>query len=173
MNRVILRGEPSGPGIQQEGKQGAAPASALVPPLVAFGLVLVGVGVVDLGFAWWPLRFGVGEWEFGTASRTFNSLALGTTGLVFLVVGASARRSRGWLRVLTVISVLGFLFVVGTFGLFALNAPVALRAVPAQGHSTLVRSIVRTTAFAVLYMVFFAWLSRYTWRRGSGAKGEP
>ncbi len=168
MSGVIL------PGAAAAGqRQASGPGSArqVVPVLVAFGLTMAMVGLIDLAMAWWPPHFGKGEWEFGTASRTFNSLALGTTGFIALV---SAGVLGGWtrgLRALAVVSLFGTLFLLAAFVLFGLNVPLALSAVPATARAGLVRAIVRTTLFAVLYLLFYGWLSWYTWRRGGAAKG--
>jgi hypothetical protein len=175
MNKVIMRGEFGESDTKRVTPQAAVNVTpAIVPPFAAFGLVLLAVGVVDLGLAWWPLQLGSGEWEFGTASRTFNSLALGSTGFVFLVVAASAQ---GWvfgLRVLAGLSVLGVLLLLGALTLFGLNVPVALGAISEQARPTLVRAIGRTTVFAVLYIGLFGWLSWFTWRRaGAAGTGAP
>ncbi len=153
------------------GRSGSEPLSVVLTPLLAFGLVLLAVSSVDLGLLWWPLRFGTGEWEFGTTSRTFDSLALGTTGFVFLVVTASARRSTRALRVLGVAAVVGLAALIGMLILYWLNVPVALRSVPEQTRAAVQTSVVRSTAFALLYIALFFWLSWYTWRRAGAAKG--
>lgn len=182
LNNVILGGESArraagrgmerGPASESVGSA-AGVASAIVPPFTAFGLVLLGVGIVDLGLVWWPLQIGTGEWEFGVASRTFTSLALGTTGFVLLVVAAAAQ---GWvlgLRVLAVLALVGLLFLLGALLLFGTNVPVALSVVPDQTRPALVRSIGRTVAFAALYIPLFGWMSWFTWRRAGAAKGAP
>lgn len=172
MNQVIVRGE-AGP--SETGKVPKRPARdvapALAPPMIAFGLVLLGVGIVDLGLAWWPLRFGTPEWEFGTASRTFNSLALGSTGFMFLVMAAVVRDSVMGLRVLAGLALIGCIALAGTLVLYLSHVPVALGAVPADTQSTLVRAIFRSTTFALLYIVLFGWMSWFTWRHAGVGKG--
>ena len=133
------------------------------------GLALTGVGLLDLAFAWWPADFGVGEWEFGTASRTFDALALLTVGWTLLLAAALLRRSATGLRVLAVAFVLLTLFLVGALVLYALNIPLALKAMPAASKSALVRAIARTGSFAAIYITLYGWLSWFTWRR-AGAK---
>ena len=147
-------------------------ADALAPPFLAFGLVVTAVGIIDLGIAWWPLRFGVGEWEFGMASRTFNSLALGTTGFIFLVVAVSARRSVWGLRAVAALATVAFLGLLMIAALFALNVPVALGAVEALVRPSLETAILRTSCFAVLYIALYGWLSWFTWRRSGVEKRE-
>lgn len=152
-----------------------SPATALsgfLPPLIAFGLVLCGVGIVDLGLAWWPLRFGTAEWEFGMASRTFDSLALGTTGFALLVAAAAARNRPVELRVLAAVSLLLVVVLLGVAMLYALNAPVALSRIPDEARSALTRAMTRTTLFAGMYLVLYGWFSWFTWRRaGAATKG--
>jgi hypothetical protein len=166
MTKVILGREAAKP-IHAVSAGGLA--ASIVPPLFAFGLVLFGVGLVDLGLVWIPFRFGVGEWEFGTASRTFDSLALGTTGFVFLAVAASAR---GWdvvLRLLAAAAVVIMVALLGAFILYALNAPLALRAIDDSARTLLLRAMFRTTAFAGMYILLFGWLSWFTWRQAGAA----
>jgi hypothetical protein len=149
-----------------------ASVAGLVPPLIAFGLVLLGVGMVDLGFAWLPLRFGVGEWEFGTASRTFDSMALGTTGFAMLVAASAVRNRPAELRVLGVLSLLVVLFLLGAAFLYVRQAPMAMAQVPEQARDALSRAMVRTALFAGLYVVLFSWFSWFTWRRAGAASKE-
>ena len=175
MTDTILRSDAREPSVRPESGSGATVdvGAAIVPPLTAFGLILVAVGMIDLGLAWWPPMFGRGEWEFGTASRTFNSLALGATGYVFLVMAASLRRWALGLRSLSVVSAIGFLALAGVLLLYWKNVPVALAAVPEQSRPALEQAILRSTSFAVLYILLFGWLSWFTWRRGGAGRGAP
>lgn len=164
----LLRDRPA----QAVGSTTAASEVGFAAPLQAFGLVLCGVGVVDIGLLWWPLQLGTGEWEFGVISRTFDSLALGTTGLVFVTAAAAVRGRVVALRILSIVAVLLFCWLAASFLLYALNVPVALNAVPEQVRPQLVRAIGRTTAFAGLYIAFFGWLGWFTGRRaGAATKG--
>lgn len=171
MADVVLGGESDRPKTQPVKRSTEATLQSIAKPLLAFGLVLVGVGVIDVALAWFPLRFGVGEWEFGTASRTFDSLALGTTGFVFISLSATIR---GWalaLRALAVVAAVVLLFLLAAYVLYALNIPIALGAVSGERHRIMQRAIVRTTAFAGMYTVLFGWLSWFTWRLGGAEKG--
>lgn len=172
MNKVIIGGEAALPDTVRVPKK-AVPdvGAALAPPMVAFGLVLLGVGIVDLGLAWWPLRFGTAEWEFGTASRTFNSLALGSTGFVFLVMAAAVRSWVTALRVLAALALIGCIALAGTLVMYLSHVPVALGAVPADTKATLEMAIFRSTSFALMYIVLFGWMSWFTWRRAGAGKG--
>lgn len=144
---------------------GTAPAQPFLVPLVALGLVLVGVSAVDLGLAWFPPRFGFGEWEFGTVSRTFDGLALGTIGLVVLTVAAVKGGRRRSLLALAILYSVAVLVLLGMAILYGLNAPVALARVPVEAKRVMAHAVVRTTLFIVLYVALYGWMSRFTWRQ--------
>jgi hypothetical protein len=169
MSTVILGSEPAR-GAQKPAKN--VGAESLAPMFFAFGLVVTIVSLIDVSLAWFPLRFGSGEWEFGTSSATFNAMPLAATGLLFLSMAAALSRSAVALRVMSIISLLTALFLAGSIVLFGLNVPLALGAVPAEVASLLKRGILRTTAFAGLYIPLFGWLCWFTWRRaGAATKG--
>lgn len=134
-------------------------------PLVALGLALVAVAAVDLGLAWYPPRFGYQEWEFGTASRTFDGLALGTIGLVLLTVGAVASRGKRRLLALVIVHVLALFVLLAVAGLYALNAPVALARVPLEARQLLTHAVIRTSLFILFYLPLYGWLALFTWRQ--------
>ena len=142
-------------------------------PLAALGGLLVLVSAFDLGFAWFPLNLGNEEWEFGTISRTFDGLALGTVGLGFLMVAGTAQRSRAVLAGLAAVFTVSVIVLLAMVALYALNAPVALGAAPARAQSVLERAVARTSVFMVLYVGFYVWSTWFVWRRlksiGKGA----
>jgi hypothetical protein len=130
----------------------------------ALGLAICAVAAVDFVLAWTPFRFGNGEWEFGTVTRTMDSLALGTTGVVLLVVSAAVQRLRLALALLGVLAVLAVVGLIGCLVLYGLTVPVALKAVPAEASSVLKRAVVRTSSFGLIYLVLYSWLGWFTWR---------
>ena len=138
--------------------------TALAVPLTALGLVIGGVAIIDLVFAWLPARFGSAEWAFGVASRTFDSFGGVTMGLVFLTLAAGVRGSVWGLRLLSAAFGLFFLVLLVWAALFARNIPVALAAVPDAARQLLHLSIVRTALFAGLQIAVYGWLSWFTWR---------
>lgn len=139
-------------------------------PLAALGFLLTGVSLFDLGYSWFPMRFGNEEWELGTISRTFDGLPLGTVGLGFLTVVATAKRSRIGLGVLAVVFTIGVIVLLGMVALYALNVPVALGAAPPQAVPVLKRAVARTAVFMTLYLPFYGWLSWFTWRQFSNSR---
>jgi hypothetical protein len=148
-----------------------ARARGVVAPLVAFGLTLVVIGLLDLGFAWIPAQFGNGEWEFGTISRTFDNLALLTVGAGLLLGAALYRGSPTLLRVLGTIFGLLALALLGAAAIYALNLPLAFRAIPDAARETLTRAVWRTGVFATVYVALYGWLSWFTWRRAGAYAG--
>ena len=49
------------------------------------GLVFLVIGLLDLGLGWYPPRFGSAEWEFGTITRTLDSLPISVLGLAMVM----------------------------------------------------------------------------------------
>lgn len=148
-----------------------APAVALFPPVLALGLTLVGVALIDHGLSWLPLRLGSAEWEFGTISRTFDGLALGTIGMMLITCAAVLRNSAVFLRALAFVLALLFAFLLASAFVYALSAMVALAATPPEAASLVRRAVARTSAFAVLYLVLYGWAVWFIWRRAGAAKG--
>jgi hypothetical protein len=93
------------------------------------GAVFTVVGLTDIVLAWLPPALGNGEWEFGTISRTFDSLPLPFIGMA-LVTAAGVARGLLWQRrvAAVVMAVLGAL-VVASLVIYATNIPLALRSV--------------------------------------------
>ena len=130
----------------------------------ALGVAIGAVATIDLAMAWLPFRFGNGEWEFGTVTRTLDSLPLATTGVALLAVAAAVTKSRWALRLLGVVFLLSVVALIICLVLYGLNVPVAIRAVPVEAAPVLKRAIARTLSFGLIYIVFYAWLSYFTWR---------
>lgn len=163
---------------------GSAPPAASATPLdrawqraapvfAALGLAITAVAALDLGLAWVPAQFGNPEWEFGTVTRTFDSLALGTTGLGWLLIWSVVRKVRWALVALGLVFVLLLVGIVGGLVLYWLNVPVALGAVPAEAGTMLKRSVARSSVFGTTYLALYAWLSWFTWRAWRAeARGE-
>lgn len=152
--------------------RGRVDGASLFAPAFALGLLLCLVAAIDLGFVWFPLRFGNGEWELVNSGRTFDAMTLPTVGLVLLAVAAALRGSRWLFGAVAAVATLLLLCLLLAAGLYALNVPVALGAVPDQAKSALVRSMVRTALLMSLYLPMYGWFSWFTWRRFGAAKRE-
>lgn len=93
------------------------------------GAAFTFVGLTDILLAWVPPALGNGEWEFGTISRTFDSLPLPFIGMA-LVTAAGVARGKLWQRRVAgvIMAVLGALIVVALV-IYAMSIPLALRSV--------------------------------------------
>ena len=132
----------------------------------AIGFVLLVVGVLDLALAWFPLRFGTPEWEFGTISATLNNMPVPAMGLALLLAYAAAERNVGvlltvavWGAVMTV-----FLSVAAVF--YGLDVPLALRAVQnpvaLRGLKT---GMIKAVISLIGYGGFHVWATVFAIRR--------
>ena len=131
-------------------------------PTPDFGWFLLGVaglafflaGLADIGLAWLPLRVGNAEWEFGTVSRSLDSLPLPLLGISLVLAAGVARGKRFWSWAAVVVLALFAVFVVVAGVLYGLDVPLALRAVKDPVIlGGLKKSIFRTGVQAVLYAV--------------------
>lgn len=128
------------------------------------GFAIAAIGWTDLLFAWFPPDFGNFEWEFGTSSRTFDGLALGTIGFGALVGALAGLGRRRAIMVAAVVSSLMLLFVAGSALLYWLSIAPAWGASPQPIREALKVAFFRTSVFIVLYLVVYGWLTWFTWR---------
>jgi hypothetical protein len=137
------------------------------PPAPDFGWKLLGfvggvllvVGLVDLGLAFYPPMFGNPNWEFGTISGSLNSLPVPMLGLGLLLGAAVAR---GWIlgtRVWAIVGIVLAVFIVAAAVIWALNLPLAFRSVQEPAARLgLKKSVTKSVAQAILYPVAFLWI---------------
>ena len=130
------------------------------------GTALALAGFFDLILAWFPLGIGNPEWEFGTVTGTLNGLPLPTVGLVLVLISA---RERGRIVLARIIGGLFAIMAVAIILagiLYALDVPLALRAVQNQlARSGLIKAIIKALGLVVVYSVVFSWIAVGTWRR--------
>lgn len=133
------------------------------------GVVSVVVGMTDLLLAWFPLRVGAPEWEFGIATATMENLPLTMVGLSLILAAGVVLENKKSVVAVAVFMLLLLMVVVGLSLLFALNVPLALRAVTAEpARTTLLKSMAKTSVQAVVYMIFFGLVGIRTLRHGLG-----
>ena len=150
-------------------------------PVPEFGWLLLGVagvafflaGAADIVLAWVPLRLGNAEWEFGTVSRSLDSLPLPLLGIALVLAAGVARGKRGWSVSAVVVLTLLALFVVIAGVLYGLDVPIAVQAVKQPlVLEGLKKSIFRTVLQAVLYAgatATLAWLGINRIRKASSS----
>jgi hypothetical protein len=132
--------------------------------LAATGAVLAIVGWVDWALLWVPLRFGTVEWEFGTISASFDALPLATIGSAVFIAAAL---NGGWRRTLIVAGVVMPLFATGfllVIGVYLLDIPVLLRDAGEAIRPVLLKAVAKTSLYAVLYTITYAWLALTCWQ---------
>ncbi|MEP6482606.1 MAG: hypothetical protein ABJA94_11445 [Rhodoglobus sp.] len=152
------------------------PATPPLAPAPDFGWTLMGLlgfvflisGTIDLGLLLWPLQFGNAEWEFGTAGSVFNALPVPMLGVVLLLGSAVARGSRTAVKVWSAACLLVAILLLGFLIVYALDVPLAFRAVQEPlARFGLKRSVAKTLAQAVLYPTAFLALAFKGWRHGA------
>lgn len=150
-----------------------AKKSAIVPSgsrsaglLGLAGAALALAAFFDLALAWYPIGIGNPEWEFGTVSATLNSLPLTTVGLVLALVSALENGYVIRTRVLSSLFLTLALLVLASAVLYALDVPLALRAVQDPlARMGLTKAIIKAFGLVVVYLVGFTWIAIASWRR--------
>jgi hypothetical protein len=171
---VLVAGE----GGRRKGPSRLPPSDVhgLAPILIVAGLLFAMAGWVDVALFYYPPRFGEAEWEFGIIAQTFDAMPLPTLGIVLLALGIRARGgSIVWSRGLAVILAVVALLCLAALVLFALDIPLALKAMqrastgpnPQQGalmSSGIKRVMAKVILFSVCYAIAFAWMAVKMWR---------
>ena len=130
------------------------------------GVVFLVVGAVTLFSPLFPLRIGVIEWEFGTASALFDNVPIFGLGLGLLMASGLALGARWRVRGLALICILLALVIWLAAGLYATVVPQALGAAPNPVALTAIKKAVAKGAIQILiYPVAFLWLGIWSWRR--------
>ena len=132
--------------------------------VAVMGAMLGVVGWIDLGLLYVPQRFGNAQWEFGTISATFNALPLATLSTAALVTASLFAGWRRWVGVLTMFVGLVTLLLVGLTALYVLDIPVLLQGATPEIRPILLKSIAKTSAFALVYVAAYVWLGLACWR---------
>ena len=142
--------------------QGKRPRVAPADPHVGwawigwFGLLLSVAGVFDFALGWYPLRFGIPEWEFGTVVSTFSGLPLITMGFGALLGAGLARGTRWLLWVMAILMALFAVFLLVMLLLFLTNVPMALGAVDGVALLGIKKAVTKTVVLGVLFPVGYA-----------------
>jgi hypothetical protein len=130
--------------------------------------VLIAIGGVDLSLALVPARFGVPEWEFGTASVLLDNLPLFSVGVMLQLASAAALGRRVRLRVLQFLMPVLIVIVIVAAVLYALALPLALEAVEGDATQLLHKASIKTGVQAVCYLALFSGVFIVARRQGRG-----
>lgn len=124
------------------------------------------VGLVDLGLLWYPPDFGNAGWEFGTLSRTLDSVPMAGLGfglLAFAAVRHPGRRG-GWVRVVGVLFVLAALVFVAMGAMYATVVPEVVSRSPAESALAMNRAVIKNFVEVVVYTLVFGTIGFKLWR---------
>ena len=132
-----------------------------------FALVLTIVGVGDWVLAWIPLRLGTPEWEFGTVVSSISGLPLVTMGFAGVMASAMARGVRWQIRTVGMLLLVWGLWVLAALIVFALDVPVALRAVDGPARLGIMKAIAKTLTTGGLFFVTYLVAGIAALRQGS------
>lgn len=122
------------------------------------GVIILLEVLGDLAIGAYPLQWGSLEWEFVAISQALSALPLVTVGLLLLVFGAVGSRRRIGIRVIGVLMLLFALVVIGSYGIFLLVVPPALKLVTQAAPRVGVLKVVAKTSllavgFTLLYVI--------------------
>jgi len=140
--------------------------------LSLFGISFVVVGMTDLTLLWIPTQFGSATWEFGTLSRTFDSLPMTGLGFGLLAFGTVYRGRIGaeWVRGIAVLFGLAALLLIALGLLYATAVPTVIQQTPPEALSAINRAVVKNIVEIVTYPLVLLWVGIVVWR-GVGKTG--
>jgi hypothetical protein len=96
--------------------------------LGGLGLAFSVMSLLDLGLGWYPVMFGVPEWEFGMISVTFSGLAIPTVGLYLMLGSAIALERTNATRAVAIFMIVLAIALAGLCIVFLTDVPLALKA---------------------------------------------
>lgn len=134
--------------------------------LVAIGLALTVVGLVDLVLLWLPFRFENAAWVFGTVTQTFDSVPTVGLGALLLTYGLVRHPDTGarTVRVASIVS-LGIALVLLLAGLrYVAAVPSVFAEAPAQSIDSLRRSVIQNAVEMAVYVVACLYTAGLLWR---------
>ncbi|HEX8361980.1 MAG TPA: hypothetical protein VF613_17815 [Longimicrobium sp.] len=120
-----------------------------------FGLLITLVSLADIALTFYPARFGVPEWEFGTVANAYSGLPLLATGLAGVLAGAMGQRRRWMIRLTALVLVLAALAMVAATSIFLLDVPLALRLAPAEVLVGIKKTILKTLLLGTIFPIAF------------------
>ncbi len=163
MKPVVRDGQGSGGGVPDE--QTAWAMGFLC------GLTVAAVGALDSALLFYPPQWASLDWEFGTISGLIEGMPLMTLGLGAMAVSATANGWRKWRRVLSIVALLITLLLVTMMVIYALDLPAAFRALQPAMIGPVKKAVLKTVLMGLMYVVFYATLGVWTWRRLKSLKG--
>lgn len=121
------------------------------------GLAFLIMSLFDLALGWYPLRFGVPEWEFGTLSATVAGLSIPTLSLYLMLASAIANERRKLVKTVGIVMVLLAVALPALGIVYLTTVPLALKATATNDvvHFGIKKAILKTVALGTGYEILF------------------
>lgn len=139
----------------------------LAGPFYAFGLLLIGLPMMDFATSIVPVHFANLQWRFATLGLLSNFLMTPMLGLGVMIVTAAVREHRGVMRFLSILTGLTALSLVGMLVLFALDAIQLNASMPAEQVATFRSAAAKAVAKHGAGFFVLAWMSIAGWQVAS------
>ena len=120
--------------------------------LFVLGWLFTVVGLLNTVLLWYPFRFGVPEYEFGSVAASLDGLPVTMMGLTLALAGSRARAKDGAALLATVLLWAIAVLVIAGGVLYWLNVPLALQQVTEPVIRTgIKKSMAKVTVQALVY----------------------
>jgi hypothetical protein len=120
--------------------------------LFVLGWLFTVVGLLNTVLLWYPFRFGVPEYEFGSVAASLDGLPVTMMGLTLALAGSRARGKDGAALLATVLLWAIAVLVIAGGVLYWLNVPLALQQVTEPVIRTgIKKSMAKVTVQALVY----------------------
>lgn len=149
----------------EKGRFAAADNASGWKYLFLLGCGMLAVGIIDVGLLFIPPRWSSLDWEFGTIAGVFDGMPLMTIGIGTMSAAAVANGWRAARRVMVVLTLMLTVVIALLALVFALDVPVALRAVQPGMRGTIKLAALKTGLMSGTYFVLYLALGVWTWRR--------
>ncbi|MGH7703640.1 MAG: hypothetical protein ACREMO_11130 [Gemmatimonadales bacterium] len=132
------------------------------------GVLFTAMGLVNLTIAWYPIRIGTPEWEFGAIAAFLDATPSFTLGLCLLLGSALAAGRRGRSRMVVAVLLAMAFLVLAAGVLYATTAPIALSHVNSAGALGAVKKALAKSGVEIIVLpVGLLWLGIVGWRASS------
>lgn len=101
------------------------------------GIAFFAMSMLDILLAWYPLRLGTPEWEFGTVSASMAALSIPTLSLYLILCSAISLERPRIAKAVGIAMILLGLMVLAMAALYVTTVPLALKAVRTNDMASL------------------------------------
>jgi MFS family permease len=136
----------------------------LALPGYALGVFLLLMPLIDTLVSAWPPRPGVIGWRFGAVGLYSNAFLTPLVGVILLLVLAKAMEHRKVIRLLSILTAIAAVFVLGALAVFILDALQMRAAVRAEAKTTFDRASALAMVKYLVTAVILALFSVKSWQ---------